>query len=78
MEDREYKDKVFLIECPECGSLEDMVLRNFSAFAVTGDVSQNKERPLRFYAKVVGFEDDGAPNRNWGMEFNQYKKKMGS
>ena len=71
----EYKNRVFLIDLPEAGTMKNMKIRGFSGFARTGDITS--KQPIRFYAKVVGFEDINAPKRNWGLHFTKFLRSFG-
>lgn len=74
IENKEYKDEVFLIELPEGGDGSELKIKNFSGFAVTGDIAPTN--PVRFYAKVVGFEDVNASKRDWGMNLDKFRTRI--
>ena len=73
-EKEEYKNGVFLIDLPEAGEMKDMKIRGFSGFARVGDIVS--KQPIRFYAKVIGFEDIKAPKRNWGLDFTKFLRSF--
>lgn len=66
----EYKDGVFVLEGPEGASLEMLKTTILTSFGKTGDYRKDS-KGIRFYAKVVGFEDDKCPTRNWGMDMKE-------
>lgn len=73
--EEDYEGAVFAIDLPEGGELKDAVLKYFTGFASSGDYGETKE--IRFYAKVVGFEDKRAPMRTWGMGLNKLRSLRG-
>lgn len=60
---KEYKDDIFMIEIPEGGGIDEAGIVGFTGWPDT--LSRKPSQPIRFYAKVVGFEDDRATMRNW-------------
>lgn len=75
IENKEYKDEIFMIELPKDGEKQDLKIRHFTGYAVTGDT--HPTQPIRFYAKVIGFEDANALIRNWGMQHSTFRGYMG-
>lgn len=70
--EKEYKGDVFLLSIPEGGNLGTLSGDDFSPWASTGDIDSTGT--VRFFAKVIGFEDLRAPVRDWGMDLETYKK----
>lgn len=70
MREKEYKNKIFLITLPEGGEIDEMNVVAFSGFASMGEA--DPRNPIRFYAKVIGFEDTRAPSRNWGYSLDDF------
>lgn len=66
----EYKDGIFVLEGPQGASLEMMKAIILTSFGKTGDYRKDS-KGIRFYAKVIGFQDDNAPSRNWGMDMKK-------
>lgn len=62
----EYEDGIFVLEVEEGGNISDIRAVRFSEW--DGTVGTKLTKPIRFFAKVVGFEDDEAPQRNWHNE----------
>ena len=66
----EYKDGIFVLEGPQGASLEMMKATILTSFGKTGDYRKDS-KGIRFYARVIGFQDDNAPTRNWGMDMKK-------
>lgn len=69
---KEYKDEVFLIELPEGGDADFLNIVVFSAWACDSRIKARL--PIRFYAKIIGFEDTRALIRDWGFNFSDFKE----
>lgn len=61
-----YTDDIFLLEMPEGGDVTDVRAVGFTGWE--GTLQNEPTKSVRFYAKVVAFEDTRAPERNWNME----------
>ncbi len=70
---KEYKGDIFLIEANEGAEFDDFKKTQFTAYKNKIDIEPKK--PIRFYAKVIGFEDIRAPIRNWGMTLKGFLYK---
>ena len=68
MRKKDYKDKYFVISCPEGGIIFDSSkIDVFTGFNKI--IKKEPENPIRFIAKVVGFEDKNASMRDWGKNW---------
>lgn len=59
----EYINEIFLLEAPEGGDIKDIRAVGFSGWE--GTLQNEPTQPVRFYVKVIAFEDVNAPHRNW-------------
>jgi len=66
----EYKDGVFVLEGPQGASLDMVQATILTSFGKTGDYRKNA-KGIRFFAKIIGFQDDNAPSRNLGMDMKE-------
>ena len=66
----EYKDGIFVLEGPQGASIGMLKAIILTSLGRTGDYRKDK-RGIRFFAKVIGFQDDNAPDRNWGMDMKE-------
>lgn len=66
----EYKDGVFVLEGPQGASLEMMKPIILTSLGRRGDYRKDSNG-IRFFAKIIGFQDDNAPTRNWGMDMKK-------
>lgn len=74
---KEYKDEVFVLGFNEGAEFLSAHPLHFTAGAITGDITK-KGYPIAMYLKVVGFEDERAPMRDWGMDLEKFKKHYSS
>lgn len=72
--DSDYRDGYLCMQMQEGGEFRWMKYVHFTPCAITGDIHPHD--PIRFYFKVVGFEDTIAPVRNWGMNFETFKEAI--
>ena len=59
----EYVNEIFMLEAPEGGDISEIRAVGFSGWE--GTLKNEPTQPVRFYVKVIAFEDDNAPHRNW-------------
>lgn len=61
---KDYKDSIVVLESCEGADFDELKIR---AIMGNPDLSWHgaQRGPIRIYAKVIAFEDDGAPGRNW-------------
>lgn len=62
----EYSDDIFLLEMPEGGEIRQLRAVGFTGWPHT--LKKEPKKPIRFYAKVIAFEDTNSPVRNWQIE----------
>lgn len=67
---KEYKDDIFWLEMPEGGDIDDIRAVGFTGWQ--GTLERKPRHTVRFYAKVIGFEDTRAPMRNWQTKTKQF------
>ena len=59
----EYINEIFMLEAPEGGDIDSIRAVGFSGWE--GTLNRKPTQPVRFYVKVIAFEDENAPHRNW-------------
>lgn len=70
--EREYADEIMVVEAQQGADFKTFKPTIFTGFAKTGDYGSNK-KGIRFFLKVVGFQDDRCKETNWGVDFEDMK-----
>ena len=65
----EYINEIFMLEAPEGGDIDTIRAVGFSGWE--GTLKRKPKHPVRFYVKVIAFEDENAPHRNWQVATNK-------